>query len=321
MAAVTNLLLPLYELLVDPTAAAAAYTHLRWFRSVHGSEGPYEAITGVSAGAAVLVGTNAEPHALNGKVLSLKIDGLTTVDISFAGPDPYSTADAISDIMLQAGSDVAADDDGTGRLRLTSVSVGTAASIEILESDGAIALGFQTGLVALGTSADVALTTAHQYFFTDSNGSRDYWYRTQLVNNLTSQVASPSAPFPGSEVPVLDYSYSIPAYVRLVDLRGRPIEGRKIIIANVFLPNRVGNASIFRHSAMFETDETGYGEIRLLRGSVIDVHVEGTTFTRRVTLPGLQDITDIVDLLDPSLSAEDEFGIQEPNIDFAIRTS
>lgn len=321
MAVVTNQLLPLYELIVDPTAAAVDFTHIRWFRSIDGVEGPYEAMSSPAAAPAVLVGTAAEPHALNGKTLSLKVDGLTTLDITFAGPDPYSTADAIADITAQAGGDVVADDDGTGRLRLTSASTGTAASIEILESEGALALGFQTGVTALGTAADTALTTAHQYLFTDSNGSREYFYRTQLVNNTTSQTAPPFAPFSGNEVPVLAYDLSIACYVRLVDLRGRPIEGRKIIIANVFLPNRVGDVSIFRHSAEFETNETGYGEIRLLRGSVIDVHVEGTTFTRRITLPGLQDPTDILDLLDPSLSAEDEFGIQEPNIDFAIRTS
>lgn len=320
MAVITNQLLPLYELVISPATVLSDFTHIRWFRSITGPDGPYEAMTAAAAAPASITGTALEPHALAGKTLSLLVDGLVTVDITFGGSDPYSTADAVSDILMQAGGSVTATD-VDGRLQLESDSVGTGASIKILESEGALGLGFTIGDIALGVSADVAIGFANQYFFTDQNGSRSYWYRTQFVNNSTITSAPAAPPFPGTEVPVLAYSLTIPAYVQLVDLSGRPIEGRRIVIANVFLPNAIGDATIFRHSAEFITDENGRGEIRLVRGSVVDVHVEGTSYTRRITLPGVQDLADMVHLFDPSLSTDDEFGIQEPYIDFAIRMS
>ena len=315
---ITNQLLTLHELLLDPAAALADFTHLRWFRA-EDPNGPWESLTAAAVAAATLIGDALEPHALNGKTLSLRVDGVD-VDILFAGPDPYSTADVVADILAQTALLVPADEDA--RLRLSTVLTGSGASIEILESEGAIALGFQTGESAVGVDVDDALVPAqHEYLHTDQNGSRDFWYRTQLVNNTTAAVGDYSPAFPGSQVPVVPYALTIGAYVRLVDLRGRPIEGRRVVVANVFLPNTVGDYNMFRHSDSFLTDATGYGEIRLVRGATLDVHVEGTSYTRRITLPDADDPADIVNLLDPALSSEDEFGIQEPYIDFAIRTS
>lgn len=318
---ITNELLEVYELVLDPTAALTQFTHLRWFRSIDGSTGPFEAISGPAATAASMIGTHAQPHALNGKSLLLKVNGVTTIEVVFAGADPYTTADVITDITAETAL-VVATDAGDSRLCLRTAATGTDASIEILESEGATALGFEAGQIAIGIDADDALDAdVHEYRHTDANGSRDYWYRTQLVNNTTSAVGQTQPPFPGSEVPIIPYDLTIAAYVRVIDLRGRPIEGRRVVVSNVFLPNTVGDYNLFRHSDSFVTDETGYGELRLVRGSTIDVHVEGTSYTRRITLPGVQDPADVVNLLDPSLSSEDEFGIQEPDIDFAVRTS
>lgn len=318
---ITNMQLTLSQVLVDPATAVATYDSMRWFRSITGPSGVYEQISAHTVQPAVLTGTFREPHALNGKTLLFKVNGVTTVSVSFSGADPYSTASAISDINGATGL-VVASDDGFSHVRLTTALTGTGASIEILESDGALALGFQTGDFAIGQDADLVLSgTQHEYFFTDGNASKDYWYKTQLLNSVSLVVAPQSAPIPGSEVPVLAYDLLIPAYVKVVDMRGRPIEGRGIVIANVFLPNTVGAYNIFRHYEDIETDETGYAVVRLLRGSVLDVHVEGSNFTRRVKLPLVGDPVDIINLFDPSLSAEDEFGIQQPDIDFAIRLS
>ncbi len=318
---VTNEILTTYKLVLDPVAALTQFTRLRWYRSITGPNGPFEAISAATAGAAVLTGTHLEPHALNGKTLKFRVNGVTDVEVLFSGADPYTTADAIADIIAETAL-VVPSDAGDSRLRLTTVATGTGASIEILESEGAIALGLQTGQFAIGVGADIVLgSLQHQYLFTDSNGSRDYWYRTQLLDHVSLAVDALSPPFPGSEVPVIPYDLTIAAFVRIIDMRGRPIEGRRVVVANVFLPNTVGDYNIFRHSESFLTDDTGYAEIRLIRGSVIDVHVEGTTYTRRVTLPDVGDPTDILNLFDPTLESEDEFGIQEPNINYAIRLS
>lgn len=320
MSTITNTLLTVYELLLDPVTALTSYTHLRWFRSPSGADGPWEPITAAAAAGASIVGDNTEPHALNGKTLSLLVNG-AQLDIVFVGADPFTIADVIAEIA-GATALLVPTDDGDTRLRLTTVLTGSGASIEVVASDGALALGLQAGVNSIGVDADDTLvSTQHDYQHVDQNGSRDFWYRTQLVNNTTLAVAPTSPAFPGTIVPVIPYALTIAAYVQLIDLRGRPIEGRRIVVANVFLPNTVGSYNVFRHSDSFLTDVDGYGELRLVRGATIDVHVEGTTYTRRITLPGAADPADIVNLLDPALTVEDEFGIQEPYIDFAIRTS
>jgi hypothetical protein len=318
MPVITNKPLSIAKVVIDLDTVFARFNRIRWFRSRTGANGVYEAATGPAATSAQLRSGSAEPHALDGKTLSLKVDGVT-IDVAFAGPDPTTTADVIAAIAAETALVVGSDDDGF--LVLTAASTGSGSSIEILESDGAVALGFVTGTAALGLDADLVMNgDTHDYQYTDENSSKDFWYKTQYVNSLSPDESELSVPLPASAVPALPYSATIACYVKLVDMRGRPIDGRKIIIANTFLPNRVVGYGVFRHYEEARTDEDGVAEIRLLRGSTFDLHVEGTGFTRRITLPTDADI-DIVDLLDPDLVTEDEFGIQEPNIDFAIRTS
>jgi hypothetical protein len=315
------MLLTLSQVVVDPATAVTTYDSIRWSRSITGANGVYEEISAYTAQPAVLTGMFREPHALNGKTMLFKVNGATVVSVTFSGSDPYSTASVITDINGATGL-VVASADSLSQLVLTTVLTGTAASIEILESEGALALGFQTGDFAIGKGVDNTLgSTQHEYFFTDSNASKEYWYKTQLRHHTTMAVAPQSVPIPGSEVPVIAYDLLISAYVKVIDMRGRPIEGRNIVIANVFLPNTVGAYNIFRHYEDVATDETGYAVIRLLRGATIDVHVEGTNFTRRVKLPLAGDPVDLINLFDPVLSDEDEFGIQQPDINFAIRLS
>jgi hypothetical protein len=66
------------------------------------------------------------------------------------------------------------------------------------------------------------------------------------------------------------------------------------------------------------TDRDGYAEVRLVRGMEVDFAVDGTNLIRRIQVPTTGDG---FDLLDPSLVVSDEFGIQEPKIDFMVRTT
>jgi hypothetical protein len=320
MPVVTNQPLDLAKVVVDLDAVLLRFDRMRWFRSRNGPNGPYEAATQAAAAPAVLHGAALEPHALVGKTLRLRVNGLVEVEVAFTGPDPVSTAAAIADIAGETALVVGTDEDG--RLVLTTAATGTGASIEVLESEGALALGLQVGDAAIGTDADLVLVAGtHDYVYTDSNSSKEFWYRVQYRDSVSLEESPYSAPIPASMVPVLPYGLTIACFARIIDLRGRPIEGRKLVIANTFAPNRILGYGVFRHYEEVRTDTTGLAEIRLVRGATCDLHVEGTGFTRRITLPAEGDPVDIVDLLDPDLVTEDEFGIQQPNIDFAIRTS
>jgi hypothetical protein len=206
---------------------------------------------------------------------------------------------------------------------LTTVNTGSVASIEILESDAAPFLGFDIGAAAVGTDTDLVLVPGtHEYFYTDQNSDLSFFYRFQLRHSVTLQVSDLGVPIPASQVQNLDYTKSISCYLKLIDLQGRPIEGRRVTFSNPFIPNTVMQAGtrhgIFRHYATMTTDRDGYAEIRILRGMQVDISVDGSGFVRRILIPT---VGDSVDLLDPVLVIRDEFGIQEPQIDFAIRTT
>jgi hypothetical protein len=256
-------------------------------------------------------------------VLSFRVNG-TRVDVTFADPDPVTTAQAAAVINAATLALVASDSDG--RLLLTTAATGSGASIEILESEAAAYLGFSAGDGAVGTDPDTILVNGtHEYFYVDQNSDETFWYRVEFVHSVSSVTTGLGVPFPANPADRVPSSQTIVCYLRLAGLDGSPIAGRRVTFHNAFLPNVVLEQQldarrwgVFRHSAEMVTDRNGYAEIRLLRGIQIDMAIDGTNFVRKITIPTLGDG---VDLLNPALSTEDEFGIQEPNIDFAIRTS
>lgn len=322
MSVVTNQPIQLSYFVQDITSALLTYNRLRWHRSRTGQYGTYEPATAPVPTPAVLVGSSAGPHQLNGKTLSFKVNGITTVNVLFTDPDPVTTAQVVAAIALATPLVVAADD-GSGRLQLTSVITGTGASIEILSSDGAAFLGFAAGDGAVGQDSDTILVSGtHEYFYTDQNSDREFWYRVEFRHSVTLQTTGLGVPFPANKVQQVSKSLTIVGYVRLSDMSGFPIECRRVTFANPFLPNTVLDQNtrwgVFRHYAQISTDRNGYAEIRLLRGMTVDVSIDGTGFVRRIQIPTTGDV---IDILDPTLVVQDEFGIQEPQIDFAIRTT
>lgn len=318
MPAVTNTPIQHSYFVADIADAVAAYNRLRWWRSRDGQNGLYEAATASSPAAATLLGGDEEPHDVDTRTFSFRVNGITRVDVVLSGTDLAST---IASIALATALVVASDD--AGRLRLTTVATGSGASIEILDGDANPFLGFSEGDAAVGLDSDLTLVAGtHEYFYTDQNSSEEFWYRVEFLNTATAATTGLGVPFPASRAQGVPKSQTITCYVRLSDMSGAPIQGRRITFHNVFQPNRVAvpgrSWGVFRHYAEMVTDRNGYAEIRLLRGILIDFAVDGTDFVRRIEIPTTGDI---VDILDPALVAEDEFGIQEPNIDFAIRTS
>jgi hypothetical protein len=321
MAVVTNQPIQLSYFVQDITSALLTYNRIRWHRSRSGQNGLYSAATATLPTTASLVGTAVTPHQINGKTLTFKVGGTSTVSVTFANPDPVTTAQAATAINAATPLVVASDDGGY--LRLTTVTTGSISSVEITGGSAAPFLGFSVGDGAVGQDQDTILVAGtHEYFYTDQNSDRDFWYRVEFFNTVSGQTTGLGVPFPANQVQRLPSSKTIVGYVRLSDLSGYPIEGRRITFANVFLPNTVIDQNtrwgIFRHYAQMETDRNGYAEIRLIRGAQLDISIDGTGFVRRILVPSTGDV---VDLLDPALVVQDEFGIQEPQIDFAIRTT
>lgn len=321
MPTVTQQPIQLSHFISNIASAMATYDRLRWWRGRTGADGTFEAATADAVAPASMLGTALTPHALNGRVFKFRVNGTTEVSVTFTGADPVSTAQAVAEID-SATALVTPVDDG-GYLRLTTVATGSGASIEILDGDANSFLGFEEGLGAVGLDLDTPLVSGtHEYFYTDQNSDLEYWYKAELYSSTTAATTGQGVPWPADQAQAVPRSNTIVCFLQISDMSGRAISGRRVIIANTFLPNQVVSGGVrwgvFRHYDKVVTDRNGYAEVRLLRGMSLDLHVEGTSFTRRITIPSTGDS---VDLLDPALVSEDEFGIQEPNIDFAIRTS
>jgi hypothetical protein len=263
-----------------------------------------------------------EPHEVNGRTLLIRVNGVTEVSVTFTTPDPASTADIASEINGATALVVASDEDGV--LRLTTAITGSNASIEILDGDANPFLGWEEQDGAIGLDSDTVLVAGtHQYFYTDQNSDRDYWYRVEFINSSTLDSSGLGVPVPANLADQVPRSQTIVGSIRLADLGGYPVPNRKITFFNVGVPNALevdGEPTrwgVARQYGQIQTDRNGYAEFRFLRGTTIDMNIEGG-FTRRITVPSSGDA---FDLLDPSLVETDEYGIQEPDIPFAIRTT
>lgn len=322
MTTVTEIPIQLNYFVADMATALATFDTIRWHRSRTGAYGYYDPATAAVAAPASLLNSKITPHQLNGKTLKFRVNGVTNVSITFASADPITSTQAANEINLATGLVVAADD-GNGYLLMTTVMTGSDASIEIQDGDANPFLGYTERQGAVGVDVDTPLVLGtHEYFWTDENSSPDFWYRVEFLNSTTFKTSGLGVPFPAVSATTVSKSRTIVAFLRLADFSGNPISGRRITLANTFEPNLVQdmtyNWGVFRSYTDMVTDGNGYAEIRLLRGMLLDIAVEGTNFVRRLRIPTTGDS---VDLLDPALVAEDEFGIQQPKIDFAIRTS
>lgn len=320
MGAVTNTPIQVSYFIADIATALLTYNRLRWYRSTS-ETGTYEAITAALPEAASIDSTRTQVYDVVGKTLDLRVNGTTAVAVTFTGVGALTAAQVVAQIAAASVLLAAAVTTSNG-VRVSTAQTGGDAGLEIVGGDAAAFLGFLVGTQATGKDQDTVLVAGtHEYFFTDQQSATTYWYRVEFRNSATSDVSGLGIAFPANKPQRVPASQTIVCYLRLCDMEGGPIPCRKVTFVNVFAPNRAGSNlewGVFRHYAEKETDRNGYMEIRLLRGMVVDINIDGTGFTRRLQIPTTGDA---VDLLDPGLVTQDEFGIQEPNIDFAIRLS
>lgn len=317
---VTNQLITQAFLVPEISVKLLTYDRLRWYRSSTGRTGYFEAATAELPTQAAIETRNAG-WALADKTLRLRINGTQELEFLITGPEPVKMDQLAAQIN---GATAFIEAEGSERtLKLTTALAGSAASIEVLASEGAVLLGFFAGECATGLGVDNALLPGvSEYRFSDHQSSPTTWYTVEYRNSLSGLISVRSAAFLSRGNESVPMSQLIGCFVRLCDLAGRPLGGRHIVIHNVNMPNRAAGDGkswgVFRQYEELVTDPNGYAEAYLIRGSIIDFTITGTGFTRRVTVPPLGTI---VDLLDPLLDPRDEFGIQKNDFDFAIRTT
>lgn len=299
--------------LEDIDGALVVYDRIRWHKS-DTETGPYLPATSAAAAVPTLTGSRQEPFDVQGLSLLVKIDNVD-VEIAFTGGSALTAAEVVTQIGL-ASVLLSASAVGTA-VKIDGVQTGTDAALEIVGGDAAAFLGFTVGSFSLGTDADTVLVSdTHEYFLTDYNAQA--WYRIELLHHTSGASTGQGPAFPSPETARTPYSDTIVCTLRLCDMQGAAVPGRRVTFANVGV-NRVNTTwALGRQYFEALTDSNGYLEVRLVRGALIDMSIDSLGVTRRIRVPTTGDA---VDLLDPALVTEDEFGIQEQSIPALVRMS
>lgn len=303
------------------------FDRIEVWRSRLTEAGPWEEITGPSWAPANLVagGTGSAPQLapLVGRVLTLQVNEFPEFSCTFTGTDPIALGSIASQIQAASNGLVVATA-GTV-IDIDTVQPGAAAVLKVIGGDAVPILGLSSvepTSLAFGQDPRIPLAIGTEtYQYTDPHGSSSYWYRTRLRNSTTGLTGEFSSPIPGTVTTALDPSNLVLGEVRLVDVSGRAMANRRILldVPNQYL--RVSSSTVFGYRFELLTDTSGYASVQLVRGLRLRLTVAGSSMVRDITAPTDSGVG-AFDLFDPTYSTgEDIWKVQQPNLDYAVRRS
>ena len=289
-------------------------------RSITGS--PYSdavSITKSSPEPATMLGTVVQPYTgLHGTQFKLRMNSGTEMTVPFTSPDPVSIQTA-ADVINRVVPGLVASDDGTGRLNLVTVMKGTRASLEITSGSANTVLGFVTGQNDSGEDENIQLMRGvSSYSYEDRFGLATNYYRTRYLNSFSGNFSEWSDWILGVSGSGVQPANLIMGTIKLAGVDGSALVNAKVTVVNVYNPIIQDGYFIAGRSKTVITDGIGQAQVTLVRGSTVDVIVEGTTVIRRILVPS---VGTSFDLLDPTLQTDDAFGIQVPDLPAAPRSS
>lgn len=298
----------------------ALYDHIEVQRSVAGS--PYSDAVSITASApasAKLVNANAAPFAsLQFKTLKLKVSGGSEQTITFEAGDPTTLTSAISQINAQVEDALASGNSAT-LFRLSTVVEGTQGLLEITGGTALDILGLTVGQTDNGEDAHIRLVPdASEYAYLDHNGLATNYYRTRYINQISGTYDTWSAWAQGTTDSAVLSTHLIVGKIKLADIDGTALADRDITIVNIYQPILQDAYFMAGRCLTVSTDATGQAQVTLIKGSTVDMIIEGTSIIRRILVPSSG--TEF-NLLDPTLQTDDPFGIQVPDLPAAGRSS
>jgi hypothetical protein len=266
----------------------------------------------------ILTGTEELFPALQNKTLKFTVNGGAEQTVTFTLPDPVDLSNVIAQINDQA-TGVTADDNGEGKLELTGNTAGTGGTLAITGGTSITILGFTSGQKDNGKDANIVLQvnqTVYQY--DDQSGLSTNWYRSRYYNSISGVYSSWSDWIEGTTGSAISAGNLIQGQIKLAQLDGTALSGREIVIINIYNPLKVEGYGVFGDNLSKITDALGQASFMLVKGTVVDLIIKGTSIARRITVPASG--TEF-DLLDDSLVQDDAFGIQVPDLPSAPRYS
>lgn len=319
------------------------FDRIEVWRSTLGSSGPYYELTNTSWKPA-RVPENAEDESSSpptgpsvvivGKELVLRVneDDEDEITVTFTGVDPLTFADCASQVTDVGDGRVRAyvADDGTFVVETTQS--GSAATLRVMESDGAALLELPysdpNDLTATPTSfsqgkeARIQLHVGvEKYLFTDYRGSDAYYYRTRFNNSLTGAYSEFSRAFGVGAAPGISADNLALGQLTVAGLSGRPARNVEVTIFNSFQGELVEGHFVAESQQTKLTDDDGYVEFLLVRGVRCTVAISNTSVVRDIIVPTDTNIN-VFDLLGADVStAKDVFEVQVPDIITAERRS
>jgi hypothetical protein len=306
------------------------FDRLEVWRSRGTDQGPYEQLHDAGAVPARLpVGAGPPPSPsqtgpsipLNGLLLQLLLDGKVPLTTTFSGSDPFTFAQAASQIQAQSQGLLTAYVLGP-LLVVSTVEVGVKTSLACVGGDAAPLLGLPAagaGSLAFGRDARIVLVRGQEeYGFVDPNGSPDFFYQARFFSSANSTVSQFSRPFQGTPTVGLSTASLCRCYVDLVDLTGNVLPNQEVLVYNRFSGLQAEGKVVTGGSLKLLTDASGHAEALLARGADVTVSIPGTALSRDVTVP-TDPTVESVNLLATTTGQNDLFDVQVPNIPFAVR--
>lgn len=278
-----------------------------------------KSITANTVAAPTLVSTNEGPFSsLQGTNLKIVVDGGSEQEVTFTAANPISLANVIAEFNTDI-TGATASDNGEGKLQIDGNQTGTVGTIELTGGTALAILGFTTGDKDNGEDLHISLLTGvDSYEYDDQSGAASYWYRTRFYNQTSGNFSSWSDWTQGSTGSVISASLLIVGKIKLAEIDGTSLVGQDVTLVNVFNPLSADGYFLAGRSKTITTDGSGYAEITLIRGSVLDLILEGTSMIRRIQVPSTG--TEF-DLMDENLVQDDPFQIQVPDLPAAVRRS
>jgi hypothetical protein len=319
-----------FTIIVDEADWVGRFDQLQVFRSIEGPSGPFEELTGASWASPRLPQDGGdEPTSpvtgplvvIVGKVLEVVSFG-QSVFTTFTGSDPLTYTQVATQIEAQSFGRLLSYVDALGKLVIESTYPGLASLISIPESDAAVILGLPTiepDNTAQGHDPRLPLMAGiTSYAFRDPLGSRDYEYRTRLLNSMTAEASDFSISFSANDAIGVGLDNTIVGYVLLAELTGKSQRNNQVSIFNDFDGSTVNGMVITGATITVLTDESGRAEFTLVRGQKVTVSIQGTTLVRSITVPSDPALSTF-NLFDPSIGEVDVFRAAVPNIITAER--
>lgn len=307
----------------DPDAALVLFDRIEVHRSESGVGGPYIEITAPASAPALLTGTVGGPlQFVNvlGLDLDLELNEAVVPTINFTVAAPATIAQVAAFISSLSIAGLVAGLDLDGKLALSTSLTGTGATLKTPSGTALTELGFAVDQFDNGENPRIILASGvFSYPFTDQSGDETNFYKTRFVSSVSGATSDFSDPQQGTTGTIISAANLVTAKVVLVNVDGSADEGVEVILQELKTPLSIEGATAIGRRKILTTDALGRAETLLIRGSLIEFAIAGTSIARRITVPDATAAPTEFDLLDATLETEDTFGIFTANLPAAVR--